>query len=277
MVLGLLTLAAIPTTIGVAEGVNPQKGETDPKTSSKIEAERMRKFNLECYCETKSRMAMEIDGGKVVLSGDKVYIDTQSSTKGHIFEGFYIGYPDPHRPQPLPLGLVSSISNDPPMLNWIYVDKDTREVKYGNRTQSKPHIVGSWGWDAGEEGGPGGVTLEGEEGAVAVETENGWEIRWEDKNGDIGVEGKRKLTVSLERKMLEPSEEEKQEQKTKATGAIKTDSNFTLTNITFQSNKKTTGEPVKAVRASIEEAKPKPKEPRLEFSSSTIEKPMEGK
>lgn len=70
------------------------------------------------------------------------------------------------------------------------------------------------------------MTLEGEEGAVAVETENGWEIRWEDKNGDIGAEGKRKLTVSLERKMLGPTEEEKQEQKTKAAGAIKTDSNL---------------------------------------------------
>ena len=238
MVLGLLTLAAIPTTIGVAEGANSLKGENDPETSSKTEAEQMRKFNLECYCKTKSRMAKEIDGGEVVLNGDKVYIDTQSSTKGHAFEGFYIGYPDPDRPQPPPLGLVSSISNDPPILNWIYVDKDTREVKYGNRTQSKPHIVGSWGWDAGEEGAPGGVTLEGEEGAVAVETENGWEIRWEDKNRDIGAEGKRKLTVSLERKMLEPTEEEKQEQKTKAAGAIKTDSNFTLTNTTFQSHRR---------------------------------------
>ena len=185
MVIGLLTLAAIPTTIGVAEGVNSENKENDPETSSKTEAERMRKFNLECYCESKSWKAKEVHGGKVVLRNDKIYIEPQSSSKGHTFEGFYINFPDPDRPQSPPLGLVSSIASDPPTLNWIFVDENTREVKYGNRTQSRAHIVGSWGWDAGEEGGPGGLTLEGEEGAVAVETEDGWEVRWEDENGEI--------------------------------------------------------------------------------------------
>ena len=275
MVIGLLTLAAIPTTIGVAEGVNAENKENDPKTSSKMEAERMQKFNLECYCESNSRKAKEIHGGNVVLRNDKVYIEPQSSKKGHTFEGFYISYPDPDRPQPPPLGLVSSIPSDPPTLNWIYVDKETREVKYGNRTQSRAHIVGSWGWDAGKEGGPGGLTLEGEEGAVAVETADGWEVRWEDENGEIGVRGKRKLTVSLERKMLDTTAEEKKgDEEAKV---VRTDSNFTLTNTTFKSNKKTTGKPEKAVKATVEKSKPKSIEPRLEVNSTMIERPLKGK
>ena len=270
MVIGLLTLAAIPTTIGVAEGVNAENKENEPGT----EAERMRKFNIECYCESNSRKAKEIHGGKVVLRNDKVYIEPQSSSKGHTFEGFYISYPDPDRPQPPPLGLVSSIASDPPTLNWIYVDKNTREVKYGNRTQSRAHIVGSWGWDAGEEGGPGGLTLEGEEGAVAVETEDGWEVRWEDENGEVGVKGKKKLTMSLERKMLDLAEEDKEGVEAKA---VRTDSKFTLTNTTFEGNVKTTREPEKAVKATIERSTPKSKGPRLEVNSTMTEKPLQGK
>ena len=275
MVIGLLTLAAIPTTIGVAEGVNSENKGNDANTSSETEAERMRKFILECYCESNSRKAKEIHGGKVVLRNDKIYIEPQSSPKGHIFEGFYISYPDPDRPQPPPLGLVSSIPSDPPTLNWIYVDKDTREVKYGNRTQSRAHIVGSWGWDAGEEGGPGGLTLEGEERAVAVETEAGWEVRWEDENGEIGVKRKKNLTVSLERRMLDTAEEEIE--KEEGAKAVRTDSNFTLTNTTFKSNKTTNGKPEKAVKATIEKSKPKSNEPRLEVNTTMIEKPLKGK
>ena len=270
MVIGLLTLAAIPTTIGVAEGVNAENKEDGPGT----EAERMRKFNLECYCESNSRKAKEIHGGKVVLRNDKVYIEPQSSSRGHTFEGFYISYPDPDRPQPPPLGLVSSIAGDPPTLNWIYVDKNSREVKYGNRTRSRAHIVGSWGWDAGEEGGPGGLTLEGEEGAVAVETEDGWEVRWEDENSEVGVKGKKKLTVSLERKMLDLAEEDKEGAEAKA---VRTDSKFTLTNTTFEGNVKSTREPEKGVKATIEKSTPTSKEPRLEVKKTMIEKPLKGK
>ena len=270
MVIGLLTLAAIPTTIGVAEGVNAEDKENDADTSSGTDAERMRKFNLECYCESNSRKAREIHGGKIVLRNDKIYIEPQSSSKGHTFEGFYISYPDPDRPRPPPLGLVSSIASDPPTLNWIYVDKSTRELKYGNRTQSRAHIVGSWGWDAGEEGGPGGLTLEGEERAVAVETQAGWEVRWEDENGEIDVTGKRNLTVSLERKILDTGAEKEE----KGANEVRTDSNFTLTNTTFKSNKTTNGKPDKGVKATIEQSTPRPQEPRFELNSTMIEKPL---
>ena len=277
MVFGLLGLAAIPTTIGVAEGVSEGRKEKDPA----LEEERMRKFRLECFCEANGRKAKEIDGGIVVLRGEKLYIlprDRDQDT-GHPFEGFYIEYPDPERPRPLPLGLVSTISRDPPMLNWIYVDKNTREVKYGNRTQSRAHIVGSWGWDAGEEGGAGGLTLEGDEGAVAVEADDGWEIRWEDEDRNIGVKGSSKLTVSLERKMLEPREEDKPVDARTTTAEDDnqvrwTNTNIELTNTTFQRSKKATGELERVDKAVKKGAKENHSAPKLEIRGTTVERPL---
>ena len=277
MVLGLLAIAAIPTTIGVTEGISEGRKEKDPAT----EEARMRKFRLECFCEANSRKAKEINGGHVVLRGEKLYILPRSSNKGtgHPFEGFYIDYPDPERPRPLPLGLVSTISKDPPMLYWIYVDKCTREVKYGNRTQSRAHIVGSWGWDAGEEGGAGGLTLEGKEGAVAVEGGGGWEIRWEDDSGYVGVEGKSKLAVSLERKMLDLKEEDKPvdaraSKREKDDQVRQTNTNIELTNTTFQRSRRTTGEPERMDKAVKKGGKENHSTPKLEFRSTTVEKSL---
>ena len=277
MVFGLLGLAAIPTTVGVAEGISEGRKEKDPA----LEEERMRKFRLECFCEANSRKAKEINGGTVALKGEKLYIVPRESTTdtGHPFEGFYIEYPDPERPRPLPLGLVSTISKDPPMLNWIYIDKNTREVKYGNRTQSRTHIVGSWGWDAGEEGGAGGLTLEGEEGAVAVEGDNGWEIRWEDEDRNIAVRGSSKLTVSLERKMLEPKEEDKPvDARTTTTEddnqVRRTNTNIELTNTSFKRSKKTSGEPERVDTAVKKGAKDNYSAPKLEIRGTTVERPL---
>ena len=277
MVLGLLAIAAIPTTIGVTEGFSEGRNEKDPAT----EDERMRKFHLECFCEANSRKAKEIDGGNVVLCGGKLYIIPRSSNTGtgHPFEGFYLEYPDPERPRPVPLGLVSTISRNPSMLNWIYVDKCTREVKYGNRSQSRAHIVGSWGWDAGEEGGAGGLTLEGEEGAVAVEGADGWEIRWEDDDGNVGLEGKSKLTVSLERKMLDPKQEDKplhaRANEREEDGQVRqTTTNIELTNTTFQRSRRTTGEPERIDKAVEKGGKEDRSPPKLEIRGMTIERPL---
>ena len=280
MVLGLLAIAGIPTTIGVAEGVSEGRKGKDPET----EKEQMRKFNLECFCENNSQSAKEIDGGHIVLRGGKLYIVPRQSLPdtSHPFEGFYIEYPDPERPRPLPLGLVSTISKDPPMLNWIYVDENTGEVKYGNRTQSREHTVGSWGWDAGEEGGAGGLTLEGAEGAVAVEADAGWEIRWEDEDGNIGVEDRRKLTVSLERKMLEPMEEDKPGharavERDTGNHVERTDTNIEVTNTTLQRRKKATGKPEKATKAVKKGATEDHSSPKLQIKGTTVGKHIEKK
>ncbi|KAL8706076.1 MAG: hypothetical protein Q9201_000841 [Fulgogasparrea decipioides] len=235
MVLGLLTLAAIPTTIGVAEGISSTKKkdseeEEDPFVTATTEAQRMRKFRLQCYCDARSSKAKEINGGSVVLHDDCLWIlppCSSSSSSSSPFLGFYIPYPDPSR-HPPPLGLVSFIPptpSTPQMLNWIYVALPSRELRYGNRSTSITHTVGPWAWDTGEEDeagaavglkkgdNGGGVTLGGREGCVAVETDEGWKLFWEDGEGKIPSgsaqkKGGRKLQVSIERIFVEDAEED---------------------------------------------------------------------
>jgi hypothetical protein len=86
------------------------------------------------------------------------------------------------------------------MLNWIFVDRDTRELKYGNRTQSLPNIAGPWDWTEDEKA----LTLEELEAFVVVEEDDGvWGVYY-DKEGDwAGLPEKGKiLDVQLERKSL---------------------------------------------------------------------------
>ncbi|KAL9001876.1 MAG: hypothetical protein Q9188_005176 [Gyalolechia gomerana] len=227
MVFGLLTLAAIPTTIGVAEGISSTKkkddnGEEDPTVASTTEAQRMRKFRLNCYCDAPSSKAKDIHGGTVLLGDGKLWIPSfdKASLPSSPFLGFYVPYPDPDR-HPPPLGLVSFVPSTPPMLNWIYVSLPSRELRYGNRTASISHTVGPWAWDTGEDTGTdvddshagdngGGLTLGGSEGCVAVETGMGWQLFWEDADGKIPEQDgkkRRKLQVSIERVFVEDVED----------------------------------------------------------------------
>jgi hypothetical protein len=97
---------------------------------------------------------------------------------------------------------VSTISKEPPELNWIYVDKNTLELKYGNKTQSLPHIFAPWDWTEHRQG----LTLEGWEGCVALEEISGNWVLCYDRNDDHLEHLRRKrrvLECSLERKILQ--------------------------------------------------------------------------
>jgi hypothetical protein len=75
-------------------------------------------------------------------------------------------------------------------MNWIYVDKDTYEVKYGVRVDAQPNITGPFSCTRQERR----LTLEGWEGFVAVkeDSENEVEELWAlyyDRDDD-GLRGK---------------------------------------------------------------------------------------
>ena len=96
-------------------------------------------------------------------------------------------------------GLVSTISHEPPILNWVYVDSKTHEVKYGTRAEVEEAegLPGPWdvtagiGTDRGTGllGGGRRVTFEGWEGFVAVEevldrNESGAELKATTKSAE---------------------------------------------------------------------------------------------
>jgi hypothetical protein len=92
--------------------------------------------------------------------------------------------------------MVSTISNDPPQLNWIYVDRDTCEVKYGDRIASEPHIIGPWDVTKMDRR----VMLTGWEGFMAVRYGPGeWALYFDvDDNGLQGVVGDEMARMEVE-------------------------------------------------------------------------------
>ncbi|KAK4655541.1 hypothetical protein QC762_303240 [Podospora pseudocomata] len=156
MVVGLLVIAGIPTTIGVCEALSAQKKANEA-------AKEKAKFRMtvtvsldedgpvECWC---------------VLKNGMLWIDHPSfPVPGHKFFGYYFPYPSEEQH----LGMVSTIADDPPMLNWIYVDKDTNLVRHGGRQATLGHTIGPWFWTSDEKW----LTLEGDAARfVAVQMEN---------------------------------------------------------------------------------------------------------
>ncbi|OIW32542.1 hypothetical protein CONLIGDRAFT_678932 [Coniochaeta ligniaria NRRL 30616] len=168
-IVGLLVIAGIPTTVGVCEGLSAQK---KANTAAKEKA----KFNLtatisldgerfeECYC---------------VLKDGRLWIDhPDEPVPAHRFQGWYFQYPS----EAGHLGMVSFVSDDPPALNWIYVDKDSHMVRHGSRQETIGHVIGPWGWSSDEQW----LTLEGDDSKfVAVEQENKKWCIFYDRDGRI--------------------------------------------------------------------------------------------
>jgi hypothetical protein len=118
------------------------------------------------------------------------------------------------------LGLVSTVpadakdadakskaKADKPKLNWIYADRETRQLRYGPRAEARKHVVGPWDWTEDDEQG---LTLNGEECLVAVEEEEGgrrWAVYWDDDDDRLKAHGvahkHRVLRCSLERRLVE--------------------------------------------------------------------------
>jgi hypothetical protein len=111
----------------------------------------------------------------------------------HLFAGYFLPYPDKSWGRKGE-GLVSTITDEPPQLNWIYVDSDTYEVKYGLRVVSQPHLVGPWDCSRIDKR----MTFESWEGFMAVqETPGSWALYFD--RDDDGLNGK----VSPEKRILE--------------------------------------------------------------------------
>ncbi|KAJ7606314.1 hypothetical protein B0H17DRAFT_1119707 [Mycena rosella] len=198
-----IPLAAVSTATSVAaisQGTSAQQagaqggGGAEPKDDP-----RLAKFSLRASCDAAGK---HLDGKIVVLRNRKLYLDDSDPAHrtfddGHPFSGFYLDYPDAKA-----LGLVSTISKDPPELNWIYADNDTLELKYGNKTASKDHIHAPWDWTDDQ----GALMLEDWEGFVALEESPGvWSVNYDQDEDHLQeIHGKTRCVVeiSLQRRVL---------------------------------------------------------------------------
>ncbi|KAL2822362.1 hypothetical protein BDW59DRAFT_163788 [Aspergillus cavernicola] len=215
MVIGLLALTSIPTVTGIALGCSEQRKANKQQDDGK----RMAKFYTDVDCLYEDEASDEIHGKRAVLRDSKVFIDEISSSnrkkEGHAGQSFFFNYPEPDHMKDLKrgLGLVSTIQDNPPVLNWLYADKETHEVKYGNRTQSCDHVPAPWDWRDEETT----IVLEKRRGFFAVREEDGaWavylDLDGDDLQGVLGAKGKGNslaVPIRLKRTLVEIAEPEK--------------------------------------------------------------------
>jgi len=206
MVLGILTsIAACPAIIGTTEAV--RQGQTQ----NKRQQHRGRKSNLLVSCSDPCRKARDIHGGTIILRDKKLYATTVNpkakfaldendgqdpdriDDHGHLFSGYFMPYPGKNWGRKGD-GYVSTIYDEPPQLNWIYVDKDTYEVKYGLKVDAEPHLVGPWNSSPIDKR----LIFDAWEGFTVVEVEdNVWQLYFD--VDDDGLEQK----VPLDKRIME--------------------------------------------------------------------------
>ena len=214
LALPLVATTGISVTTGVAQGVSEQK-KANADASNQT---RMLKFHADVRIDPSVRNGKggELNDYIVTLTKDKLWLEPKSKitrlpedVSHHPFTGFYIAYPDDDRPYTR--GLVSTISVDPPMLNWIYIDKDTLEVKYASRSGSIAHHVGSFDWTS-EDSADSCITFDEYEGFIAVEESVGqWALYFdlEDDGLKEHKKGRRTVEVSLQRRVISDQETNK--------------------------------------------------------------------
>ncbi|KAL0936064.1 uncharacterized protein CTRU02_208279 [Colletotrichum truncatum] len=220
-------LVAFYAAFGTAEAIRHTQAQARRKEH------RSRKNNLLIRCRKSTRYFSEIEGRRVVLSGDKLFVDTgldPDSAFGHPFAGYYLPYPDSQHS-----GLVSTICDEPPIMNWIYVDRDSYEIKFGTRPYAQPNLTGPFDCTTQDKR----LTFAGWEGFFAVKTGEFWALYFDvDQDGlksKLG-EGVLALEVDLLRVEMpvkpvkEDEPENAQQQEVKSTGQEGTESNISNIN-----------------------------------------------
>lgn len=144
-----------------------------------------------------------------------MYIDRitpDDSPFGHPFAGYYLPYPEEKFE-----GLVSTITDEAPILNWVYVDSMTYEVKYGIRVDAQPNFHTPFDCTRQDHR----MTFDGWEGFCAVEESPGVWALYFDYNDDglrnRVLPGTRVLEVVLtrvEKRWAKDPEKRKAEQST---------------------------------------------------------------
>ena len=144
---------------------------------------------------------------RIVLCGGRLYVElsTYEGPAHHPFTGYYLPFPKKDYE-----GIVSTISNDPPQLNWVYLDTDSDifQLSHGLRVDAEEGQAGPW--DArfcsyGEKR----YTFEGWEGFIAVETEGEpglWRLCFDKYNDGLKGkirEGQRTVELELVREEIE--------------------------------------------------------------------------
>ncbi|KAF2830791.1 hypothetical protein CC86DRAFT_316370, partial [Ophiobolus disseminans] len=173
----LIAIIAAPGLLGSQEAIRQSQSQ------EKREEHRARRCNLIATCVKSSQRSREINGRPIVLRNGKLWIDTgteDSLPLGHMYAGYYLPYPDEKYE-----GLVTTVTDVAPIMNWVYIDRETHEVKYGVRVDAQPNLTGPFNCTRQDRR----LTFDGWEGFCAVEQAPGlWGLYFD--IDDDGLKGK---------------------------------------------------------------------------------------
>ncbi|KAJ4371198.1 hypothetical protein N0V83_004414 [Neocucurbitaria cava] len=193
MVLSMIIAAIVaPGLLGSQEAIRQSQSK------ERREEHRARRCNLIATCVKSSLRSKEINGRPIVLRDGKLWIDTGTQdglSCGHPYAGYFLPYPDSKHE-----GLVTTITDVAPIMNWIYVDQNTYEIKYGVRADAQHNLTGPFDCTRQDRR----LTFDGWEGWCAVEERTGyWAVYFD--VGDNGLQAKvatgtKVLEIELSRK-----------------------------------------------------------------------------
>ncbi|TGJ80543.1 hypothetical protein E0Z10_g8221 [Xylaria hypoxylon] len=220
----LTFLVAFATVYGASEAIKHIQSDARRKEH------RSRKNNLIVRCLKSCEYSSILEGRRVVLSGDKLYIDTgthHAQDFGHPFAGYYLAYPDSNAS-----GLVSTICDEPPIMNWIYVDRWSYEMKFGNRSWADDNFPIPWDCSRQDRR----LTFGGWEGFLAVKEGDFWALYFdldEDHLKSKVAEGTPVLEIELIRVEMRmpkpqpppPEDKEKADEKADEKAEVAADAN----------------------------------------------------
>uniref|UniRef100_L7JFW7 Uncharacterized protein n=1 Tax=Pyricularia oryzae (strain P131) TaxID=1143193 RepID=L7JFW7_PYRO1 len=187
----LTFIAGFGAVFGAAEGIRASQAK------SRREEHRSRKNNLFVHCMKSTQYSHLLEGKQVVLSGHMCFIDTgmaHDTPYGHPFLGYYLPYPEAKYS-----GLVSTITDEAPIMNWVFVHHETYQLMYGNRQQSEGQLCGPWDCTRQDKR----LTFAGWEGFCAVLEDAGYWGVYFDVDGDMlrrRLPGKIVIEIELERR-----------------------------------------------------------------------------
>ena len=235
MVIGLLSLA-VTVPLLATSAINLQdsaqkhqqqdedkSGASDRKSVSDL-GWKTQTCHLKVRCTERMNEARKkaLNSGTVVLRDGCLFVDGPNTENhnGHPFTGYSLPFPDSNY-----LGLVSTISKEPPMLNWIYIDRQTHEVRYGVRKVAETQLTGPFEYKTSavsmtitpatgevkrQEDGEKRIKFNNLEGFVAVEEEEEgvWKVYFDVDNDGLkrvkaGSNGKRNAEIVLIRVLAE--------------------------------------------------------------------------
>lgn len=170
MVFGLISLVAtIPLTVSSVLTLQEQAEREDsdgPSSEWKYDKCHMRCRATERSPEDRKELFKD---SHVVLREGRLYVQlsTYQGPRLHPFTGYYLPFPNSNFD-----GIVSTISDDPPQLNWIFLDTDSEifHFSHGLRVEAEEGLVGPFGARVCADGEKH-YLFENWEGFIAVENE----------------------------------------------------------------------------------------------------------